>query len=65
VNVKDEVKAWIVGILYVAILFVLVRPGSAGPTFITTVSTAIANVVKAATGGTPSASGTSTTVTAV
>ena len=36
---------------YVIVLFVLVRPGSQGPTFVDNVGTGISNVIKAGTGG--------------
>jgi hypothetical protein len=36
---------------YVIVLFVLVRPGSQGPTFVEDVGTGVSNVIKAGTGG--------------
>lgn len=48
---KGAIGSAIVIIAYVVVLFVLVRPGSQGPTFVSNVSGGIANVIKAATGG--------------
>lgn len=42
---------FLVGIVYLAVLFVLVRPGSQGPTLVTGVSNGLAGLIKAATGG--------------
>lgn len=42
---------WLMLLLYVAILFLLVRPGSQGPKLAETVSTALVNLMNAATGG--------------
>jgi hypothetical protein len=36
---------------YVIVLFVLVRPGSQGPTLISNLTTGLSNVIKAGTGG--------------
>ena len=36
---------------YVIVLFVLVRPGSQGPTLVNNLATGLSNVVKAGTGG--------------
>ena len=43
--------AFLMGIIYLAILFVLVRPGSAGPTLVTNVSSGLTGLVNAGTGG--------------
>lgn len=48
---------FLVGIVYLAVLFVLVRPGSQGPTLVSGVSGGLANLIKAATGGGTWASG--------
>lgn len=40
-----------VGVIYLAALFVLVRPGSSGPTLVTNVSNGLTNLITAATGG--------------
>lgn len=48
---KGAIGSAIVIIAYVVVLFVLVRPGSQGPTFVSNVGTGIAGVIGAATGG--------------
>jgi hypothetical protein len=40
-----------IGILFVAAIFVLVRPGSQGPKLIDAITSGTVNLVKAATGG--------------
>lgn len=42
---------FLVGIIYLAVLFVLVRPGSQGPTLIKNVSDGLSSLVNAGTGG--------------
>lgn len=42
---------FLVGILWVAAIFVLVRPGSQGPGLVSSVTSGTTNLVKAATGG--------------
>lgn len=42
---------WLTIIAYVAILYVLVRPGSQGPKLVSNSTSGIANILKAATGG--------------
>jgi hypothetical protein len=42
---------FLIGIVYLAVLFVLVRPGSQGPKLVSNVSGGLANLIKAATGG--------------
>jgi hypothetical protein len=42
---------FLVGIVYLAILFVLVRPGSNGPTLVTNVSNGLSGLITAGTGG--------------
>jgi hypothetical protein len=49
--VSRDVGAFLVGVIYLAVLFVLVRPGSQGPTLVSNVSTGLANLIKASTGG--------------
>jgi hypothetical protein len=39
------------GALVVAAIFVMVRPGSQGPTLVSNIGSAYSNVIKAATGG--------------
>ena len=47
----DDVGKWVVLLGYAAILVVLVRPGSQGPTFVTDVGSAMSALVTASTGG--------------
>lgn len=42
---------FVVGILWVAAIFVLVRPGSQGPGLVSSITGGTTNLVKAATGG--------------
>jgi len=42
---------FLVGILWVSAIFVLVRPGSQGPSLVSAVTGGTTNLVKAATGG--------------
>lgn len=42
---------FLVGIIYLAVLFVLVRPGSQGPGLVHAVSGGLTNLIKASTGG--------------
>ena len=42
---------FLVGIIYLAVLFVLVRPGSQGPTLVSNVADGLSNLVNAGTGG--------------
>jgi hypothetical protein len=42
---------FLVGIIYLAVLFVLVRPGSQGPTLISNVANGLSSLVNAGTGG--------------
>ena len=44
-------QSFITGIVIIAILFVLVRPGSQGPTLVSGVSSGLAGLVNSATGG--------------
>jgi len=46
-----DVGSFLTGIIIIAILFVLVRPGSQGPTLVSGVSNGLAGLVNAATGG--------------
>lgn len=43
--------SFLTGIIIIAILFVLVRPGSQGPKLVTGVSAGLAGLVNSATGG--------------
>jgi hypothetical protein len=42
---------FLVGIVYLAVLFVLVRPNSQGPQLVTNVADGLSNLVNAGTGG--------------
>lgn len=42
---------WLILLLYVAIVFLLVRPGSQGPSLVETVGKSLVNLVTSATGG--------------
>lgn len=44
-------SSFLTGIIIIAVLFVLVRPGSKGPTLVTSVSTGLKGLVSSATGG--------------
>ena len=58
---KDSVSTFLVGLVYIAILYVLVRPGSDAVTVIQGVTTGVTNLISAATGGGSfSSSGTAT-----
>lgn len=48
-------QSFLTGIIIIAILFVLVRPGSQGPSLVSGVSTGLASLVQSATGGAGSA----------
>lgn len=42
---------FLVGIIFLAVVFVLVRPNSQGPTLVTNVADGLSNLVNAGTGG--------------
>lgn len=42
---------FLIAIVYLAVIFVLVRPGSQGPTLVGALGDSTSNLVKAATGG--------------
>lgn len=46
-----DIGAFLIGVVYLAVLFVLVRPGSQGPTLVTNVSNGLKNLITAGTGG--------------
>ena len=48
---SDDIGKWLVLLGYAAVLVVLVRPGSQGPTFVTDVGSAMSALVTASTGG--------------
>ena len=54
-------ESFLTGIIIIAVLFVLVRPGSAGPQLVSGVSSGLAGLVQSATGGGTWASGATTT----
>ena len=54
---KGSIGSAIVIFAYVIVLFVLVRPGSQGPSFVKNVGSGVSSVVKAGTGGGTWASG--------
>lgn len=60
---SSSLGQWLVLLGYAAILVVLVRPGSQGPTFVEDVGTAMSSLVTASTGGGSWNSGTSGTQT--
>lgn len=47
----DAFGTFLVGIIYLAVLFVLVRPGSQGPTLVSNVANGLSSLVNAGTGG--------------
>jgi hypothetical protein len=49
--VKGIASSFLTGIIIIAVLFVLVRPGSKGPTLVTSVSSGLKGLVGKATGG--------------
>jgi hypothetical protein len=42
---------FLIAVVYLAVLFVLVRPGSQGPTLINNVATGLSSIINAGTGG--------------
>jgi hypothetical protein len=48
---KGVIGSAVVIFAYVIVLFVMVRPGSQGPTFVKNMSSGVANIIKAGTGG--------------
>ena len=48
---KSVAGSFLTGIIIIAVLFVLVRPGSQGPRLITNVSNGLKGLVSSATGG--------------
>ena len=48
---KGTVGTVLIAIVYLAVLFVLVRPGSQGPTLVNNVSQGISGLINAGTGG--------------
>jgi len=47
----DKLGEWLVATVYLAAIFVLVRPGSQGPGLVTAIGNSISSVTRAATGG--------------
>jgi hypothetical protein len=52
--VGESLGRWLILLGYAAVLLVLVRPGSQGPGFVTSVGNAMTSVVTASTGGSAS-----------
>jgi hypothetical protein len=50
-SISGDVGTWLVGVIYVAIIFVLVRPNSQGPALVTAVTGGMTNLLSSATGG--------------
>lgn len=48
---KGIAGSFLTGIIMIAVLFVLVRPGSQGPTLVTGVSNGLKGLITASTGG--------------
>jgi hypothetical protein len=48
---SKDIGTFLIGIVYLAVLFVLVRPGSQGPTLVGNVTSGLVNLVNAGTGG--------------
>ena len=48
---ENAFGTFLVGIVYLAALFVLVRPGSQGPVLVTNVANGLTSLVNAGTGG--------------
>lgn len=46
-----DLGTFLVGVVYLAVLFVLVRPGSQGPTLVSNVSNGLKGLITAGTGG--------------
>jgi hypothetical protein len=49
-----DIGRWLVLLGYAAVLLVLVRPNSQGPSFVTAIGNATSNVIGASTGGSAS-----------
>lgn len=56
----NKVGEWLVATIYCAMIFVMVRPGSQGPSLVTAIGNSISAVTNAATGGGGWAAGSST-----
>lgn len=50
-TVTNAFGTFLVGIIYLAVVFVLVRPSSQGPKLVTNVADGLSNLVNAGTGG--------------
>lgn len=48
---KGVASSLVTGVIIIAVVFVLVRPGSQGPSLVTNVSTGLKNLIGTATGG--------------
>ena len=47
----NKIGDWLIAVIYLAALYVMVRPKSQGPSLITSAGTAVQGIVSAATGG--------------
>lgn len=47
----DKLFDWLIAIVFLAGIFVMVRPGSQGPALVNSLTTGVSNLVNAATGG--------------
>lgn len=59
----NRIGDWLITLLYVAMIYVLVRPNSQGPAFVGAVGSSVASMINAATGGTTGNGTTGTTGT--
>jgi hypothetical protein len=48
---KETFGAFLIGVVYLAVLFVLVRPRSQGPVLVKNVADGLSGLIKAGTGG--------------
>lgn len=46
-----DIGAFVTGLIVITVIFVLVRPGSQGPKFVTAVGSSISSMLSSATGG--------------
>lgn len=46
-----DLGAYLIGVVYLSMLFVMVRPGSQGPTLVTNVANGLTGLITAGTGG--------------
>ena len=58
-----DIGAFLTGLIIIAVVFTLVRPGSQGPGFVSAIGSAISNMLQAAGTGSSFTSGTTSTGT--